>query len=537
MEENEIDDQNTQLNQQKEIAPTNSPNRDRHKPLVGNWYMFPIALTLTLILGLILGEKIAKPNTEMSSSSNGRYNKLQNIMDQLDRNYVDQVNKDSLFESTISSMLHQLDPHSNYIPAEELLAMQESIEGKFGGVGVRFTIIRDTVCVTHVLPNSPSAEVGVLPGDLFLKVDGKPFFGKSVNNEKVMKSLKGIEITRGSIPIKSISVAYMIAPGIGFIKLDEFSMTSDEEFVEATTKLKAQGMKKLIFDLRDNGGGVLETAVNIVDEMLANNMKIVSTRGRTQNPVMYKATGRGGIENMKIVLLINQNSASASEIVAGALQDNDRAIVAGRRSFGKGLVQQDISLADQSNLRLTVARYYTPTGRCIQKPYNGKYEDYIMEENARFESGELYKIDSSLMVDSLKFKTPKGKIVYGGGGIMPDVFIPLDTTSSTLYLMRLRVSGVFQDFAFDFLRNKRKSFSSIQSYMSNFKIDQNLMDQFMAYSKKETKVVFDAKQFALSKSKIELLLKAEIARQIWQENGYFEVLNKYDKEVIKAISL
>jgi carboxyl-terminal processing protease len=531
---------------------TKENNSTHRKP---NGYLIPLGLTLALVIGLVLGEMIAKPKEGSAAGSSAQLTKLQNIMDQLDHRYVDDIDKDSLFESTIVSMLHQLDPHSNYIPAENLLAMRESIEGSFGGVGIRFTIIRDSVCVTHVIPNSPSYDVGVKAGDIFLQINGKPFLGKGVNNERVMKTLKGLAntnvnvlflragkkivktITRGTIPIKSITAAYMISPGVGFIKLDEFSMTSAIEFREASALLKSRGMKKLIFDLRDNGGGVLQTAVQIIDEFLGDGVKIVSTKGRNSQATMYTATSVGELEKMKVVVLINQNSASASEIVAGALQDNDRAIVAGRRSFGKGLVQEDIGLSDKSNLRLTIARYYTPTGRCIQKPYNGIYEDYIMEENARMESGELYHVDSSLMVDSLKFKTPKGKIVYGGGGIMPDVFIPLDTMSTTWYLMRLRASGVFQIFAFDYLREKRDKMGSLANFVSSFNPDEKLLNEFLSYTKKETKIAYNAKEYTYSKTKIALLIKAEIARQIWQENGYFEIINKTDKEVLKALSL
>lgn len=519
-------------------------------------YFVPFIISLSLAIGLWLGH-ILTPNAKgyKMNEAEEKYSKVKDIIEILDRKYVDTLDADKVFEDAISDMLHKLDPHSNYIPASDLKAMNEMIEGKFGGVGVRFSIIRDTICITNVVTGSPSNQAGVLAGDKILKVDGKSVVKKKISNDKVMKLLKGKEktpvkvelfrkgkiisktIIRGSIPIESIVCSTMLTNDIGYIKLDQFSVASSYEFSKAAATLEKKGMKKLIFDLRNNGGGVLQTATEIVDEFLGDNLPIVKTKGSHSREMIYKATSKGILEKIELVVLINSNSASASEIVAGALQDNDRATIMGRRSFGKGLVQEDILLKDGSNLRLTIARYYTPTGRCIQKPYSKNYEEYYEDQMERYENGELYKIDSTLLVDSLKFKTPKGKIVYGGGGILPDVFIPLDTLGSSWYFTELRYSPVFQNFAFDFLENKRSNLGSLTQFNADFIVSDELLNHFVNYAEKNFKIEKNPRDLLLSKKRIKQNIKAEIARQMWTEQGYYTVISKYDNEILRAIQL
>lgn len=523
-----------------------------------NNYLIPLLLAITLATGLLIGNYFStRMNVVGYSSSNGaeKYQKLQDIIEILDNKYVDTVNSEKLFEETIGDMLHKLDPHSNYIPARELALMNESIEGKFGGIGVRFFLIRDTICVTHVLPNSPSERAGLMPGDKIVKIEGKSVASKKINNEKIMSLLKGEEnttvnvqllrkgklinkqITRGVIPISSIVCSNMISNSIGYIKIEQFSITTSQEFRDAANYLKSKGMKKLILDLRNNGGGVLQSATEIIDEFLKENLPIVTTKGEHTKTKTYLSTSGGILESTKVAVLINANSASASEIVAGALQDNDRGTIIGRRSFGKGLVQEDVQLRDGSNLRLTIARYYTPTGRCIQKPYTESYEDYYHDQVDRYDNGELYKPDSSLFVDSLKYKTPKGKIVYGGGGIMPDVFVPFDSSGMSFYFTELRYSSAFQCFAFDFVANKRTKWKSAEQFNKTFVISDDLLKKFMVYAEKNDKVKQDLAGFRASKKLIAETLKAEIARQLWVEQGFYIVTNESDREVKKAIKI
>lgn len=519
-----------------------------------NTYLFPFVLSVTLAVGLWVGHILSPNNRELNlSSGEEKYTKVKDIIQILNERYVDSLNGDKIFESAISDMLHKLDPHSNYIPASDFKLATEMIEGKFGGIGIRFSIIRDTICVTNVIPGAPAFLSGIKPGDQIIVVNNKAVASKKITNEKVMELLKGKEntavevlvyrkkktlkkqIIRGIIPIESVVCATMLDRGIGYIKLDQFSVNSDSEFNQAADKLKKQGMKKLIFDLRNNGGGVLQSATEIIDEFLGPNVPIVTTKGKHAGEMTYKATSRGILEKIEVIVLINSNSASASEIVAGALQDNDRALIMGRRSFGKGLVQEDIKLKDGSNLRLTIARYYTPTGRCIQKPYNKDYETYYEDQLERYENGELYKIDSTLLVDSLKYITPKGKVVYGGGGIMPDIFIPMDTTGLSWYYTDLRYTPAFQNFAFDFLSDKRNKWKSIESFEKSFRVSDNLLKEFVEYADKNYNISLNQKGFVSSKEIIRQNIKAEIARQLWTEQGYYTIISKYDSEVKKAV--
>lgn len=515
-----------------------------------NKFLVPIALAICLASGVWIGAKFLSAGYNTPNAQ--RYGKMKDIIEILNNKYVDSLDGDKVFEQAISDMLHKLDPHSSYISAADLKAATEQIEGHFGGVGVRFSIIRDTVCISSVIPNSPSERVGIKAGDRIIQVGETNIAGVKIKNEKIMKLLKGMQgtpvdvviyrgkqkikkrIVRNTIPIETIVCAAMLSPNVGYIKLDQFSVESAREFKIATMRLQSQGMTKLIFDLRNNGGGVLQSAVSIVDEFLQAGDVIVTTEGRNVRKEVYKATAKGMLLNTDVVVLINERSASASEIVAGALQDNDRATIVGRRSFGKGLVQQDIVLKDGSDLRLVVARYYTPTGRCIQKPYEAGYDEYYEEQ---FGNKELYAPDSTLLVDSLKYKTPKGKIVYGGGGIMPDVFIPLDTTGYSWYYTQLRYSPAFQNFAFDFVSDKRTQWKDRTDFKKNFQVTDAILNDFVNYAAKNHKVPKSVVDLNTSKKVIKDVLKGEIARQLWTEHGYYFVISDSDNEVQRALKI
>jgi carboxyl-terminal processing protease len=515
-------------------------------------YTLPVLLALFLCIGLWLGSELSKPINSFGGSNADEVQKLEDILRLLDERYVDKINKDSIFESTISEMLHKLDPHSNYIAAKDMKAVNESINAKFGGIGVRFLLLRDTICVSNVMENSPSLIAGVKSGDKIIEVDGKKMTGKKITNDKVMSSLKGdegtfvkvkvlrknekidIKIRRGAIPIKTVTCAYMVNSKVGYILIDQFSIPTADEFRQVAMSLKQRGMKELILDLRGNGGGVLSAATDIADEFLKEGLIILKTKGRKTKEEIYKSKSGGILENTKTVVLINSSSASASEILAGALQDNDRAIIVGRRSFGKGLVQEDRKLRDGSNLRITIARYYTPSGRCIQRPYKGSYEDY-MEDEERFANGELYKQDSSIYIPSLKYKTKGGRTVYGGGGITPDVFVPYDSTGTSFYLTTLQWSGAISAFSFDFVKDKRNKWKSPEEFNKTFFVTDEIAQKLADFASKFYKVEFFASEFKHSRSLIGELLKAEIARQIWTEKGFYTVFNPLDNEFLEAM--
>ncbi len=512
-------------------------------------YKLPLLLSLFLAIGLYFGGKLS---TGFSSNKSADVQKLEDILDLIEDRYVDNVNKDKVFEETISEMLHKLDPHSNYIASKDMEAVNESIEGEFGGIGVRFLLLRDTICITNVINNSPSKFAGVEAGDKIIEIDGKVVAGKKITNEKVMQKLKGSQGTtvkfkvlrrkkklsfsleRDTIPIETVICAYMLNANTGYILIEQFSIPTAQEFYIAASRLKEKGMTKLVLDLRNNGGGVLTASTDIADEFLKEGLVMLKTKGRKSGEEVYYANAGGLLENTKTVVLINANSASASEILAGALQDNDRAIIVGRRSFGKGLVQEDQVLRDGSNLRITIARYYTPSGRCIQRAYNGKYEDYMADEE-RYTNGELYVQDKSKLVDSLKFKTRKGRIVYGGGGIQPDIFVPFDSSGTSLYLTSLQYSGAFTAFSFDYAHGKRNSWRDAKTFNENFIVDDKLMIAFSLFAEKQFKVPVNAKEYKHSQKNIAKILKAEIARQIWTEEGFIRVINPLDSEINAAL--
>lgn len=437
------------------------------------------------------------------------YNKMNQLMRAINELYVDTVNFDIIVENATIEMLKELDPHSVYIPVSEVQQANEPLQGAFDGIGVTFQIIKDTINVMEVIVGGPSDKVGLMAGDKIIKVDTSDSFGKEINNHWVMTHLRGkkgtkvellvkrgkneetlkFSIIRDKIPMNSINVVFMVDKTTGYIRLERFAQTSKQEFTEALHSLQLQGMKNLIFDLRGNGGGYLNVAFEIADEFIEKNKIIVYTENSKKEGETFRSTETGDFEKGKLIVLVDEGSASASEIVSGAVQDWDRGLVLGRRTFGKGLVQKPLYLADKSQVRLTISRYYTPTGRCIQKPYEDGLDNYYNDLNYRSDHGELFSADSISFPDSLKYKTPNGRIVYGGGGIMPDVFIPLDTTKySSLYGEMFR-KGIFSGFTLDYMASKREQikaqYPTIEDFKNNFKVSDELLNEVIEYAHKE----------------------------------------------------
>lgn len=513
-------------------------------------FLIPILMGVTLAIGLWLGTMFI-PSSGSGSMITETSNKYNTVLQMIEDNYVDTVDNQLLIESSIQGMIEKLDPHSSYIPAKDLQGVNEQLDGKFGGVGIRFLIHNDTLVATHVLPGSPSMAAGMLPGDRIIKVDDEHIANGEATNEKVMDLLKGKEgtevivtvyrkgitkdlsITRGSIGVSSIDAAIMLTPEIGFIKLNSFTFLAGKEFKAAAKELKEKGMKKLIFDLRNNGGGYMSAATDIVDEFLGAGKLIVYTEGRQSERDEYFSSSRGILEETEVVVLINSLSASASEIVAGAIQDNDRGFIMGRRSFGKGLVQDQMELKDGSALRLTISRYYTPTGRCIQKPY-GNGVDYENDYFHRIENGELLNEDSVKVDESLKFETPGGRIVYGGGGIYPDVFIPNDTSGASYYLTELYYAGVFNHWAIDYLDKNRERLNDFDAFTRGFNVTPDMFERFINYA---TTLGIERNNIDIitSRSVIKNRMKAEIARHVWEDNGYYSVYVEDDLDVQSAL--
>jgi len=525
----------------------------------------PLIVAACIVLGVFLGAFLTPSdvnNKALLFPQNKRFNtatKLNEILNFIESTYVDSVDKKDLTERSITSMLTTLDPHSYYIPAKDFDGMNDPLEGNFEGIGVEFRIIDDTIMVISPIVNGPSDKLGIMAGDRIVKVDTTVVAGVGITNDKVIKLLKGprgtkvdvdivrpgskkrkhFTIIRDQIPIFSIDSPYMIKNDVGYLRITRFSKTTYDEFFKATQMLKEKGMKKLIIDLRSNGGGVLYAATKIADEILPKNKMIVYTDGRTRNREEYFSTDDGTLETTEIAILINENSASASEILAGAVQDNDRGTILGRRSFGIGFVQEQVMWPDGSALRLTVARYYTPTGRCIQKPYGSDLEQYHAEAYNRYENGELLSADSIQLPDSLKFYTPEGKVVYGGGGIMPDIFVPLDTIGGTTYLYELRYRCIIRDFALNYVdkqRDKLKSnYKDAVAFKNNFKINNDLFNSIIKFAS-ENDVERNLNEIKTSKKLISRGLKAAISRNLYNDFGYYVIINDHDKTVQKAVN-
>ena len=515
-------------------------------------FLIPLLMGLTLAAGIWLGTMFIPTGGNSQQVIDDGSNKFNTILGMIEARYVDTVNHEELIESSIEGVIKKLDPHSAYIPAKDLVRVNEQLEGKFGGVGIRFLIHDDSLVATDVLEDSPSIRAGMLPGDRLIQVDGENITGPEVTNQKVMTMLKGLEgtevkvkvfrngetkdlsIVRGSIPVSSIDVAIMLDDEVGFIKLNSFTKMAGYEFQEAANKLLQQGMKKLIFDLRNNGGGYMSEATEIADHFLKSGNLIVYTAGRMSKREEYYSSDRGILENVEVTILINSLSASASEIVAGAIQDNDRGMIMGRRSFGKGLVQDQQNLKDGSALRLTISRYYTPTGRSIQKPY-GEGVNYENDYYDRIEHGELLNEDSVKVNEKLKYTTKGGRTVYGGGGIYPDIFIPNDTAGASYYLTELYYNGVFNHYAINYLDKNRTKFKDFEDFNRRYVVSQSMFDRFIKYAEKY-KVEKKPSDIEISNSVIRNRMKAEIARHLWRESGYYAVYLEDDLDVQEALN-
>jgi len=531
--------------------------------LYRNKAFLPLLLSVTLLLGVYAGiylsantdtdqiNFIAPPSTRTMGS------KLNQIISYIEDEYVDTVKKDRLVEKAINSLLAELDPHSYYIPPEELSDYTEPLEGNFEGIGIEFVLEKDTIVVVNTINGGPSETAGLHAGDRIFKINGRNVGGVGIANDEVMKYLRGLSgtkvnldvirhgakkplrftITRGKIPIKSIDAALLLNDSTGFIKVSRFAKTTYQEFIAAVDMLNSQSsrLRKLVVDLRGNGGGYLTSAIQITEEFLAKDKLIVYTQGKAQPTRRYYSSKNGLLRHLKLDVLINESSASASEIMAGAIQDNDRGTIIGRRSFGKGLVQEQMDLPDKSAVRLTVARYYTPTGRCIQKPY-GHGINYDDDFSNRMATGELIHADSVKVVDSLKFKTPKGKIVYGGGGIIPDVFVPIDSSSLSLVLGSLLYGGQMSEYAFtytDLNRQMLMAYKTPSKFEKQFSVSQKIYQLMLskAMGKEVTRYIKPKEE-----KEIKLRLKALIARNIWGNEGYYRVLLPTDEMVVKLLS-
>jgi len=474
--------------------------------------------------------------------------------------YVDTVNESKLVEKAIIETLKELDPHSVYIPKKEVQRANEPLEGNFDGIGVQFEILRDTITVVHPVPGGPSEKLGIMSGDKIIKIDNEIVVNKKIDNQFVLDHLRGkrgtkvmvsiyrkgkkdlidYTIVRDKIPINSIDAAYMITPETGYINLNKFSQSSIQEFDAALNKLKPQGMKNLILDLRNNAGGYMGTAIELSDEFLLPGKLIVFTKGIRSPREDYFSTSKGQFETGKLVIMINENSASASEIVSGAIQDWDRGIIVGRRSFGKGLVQRPFQLPDSSQIRLTTARYYNPSGKCIQKPYGDGVDKYYEDFSQRVRHGELIHADSIKFPDSLKYYTSKKRVVYGGGGIMPDVFIPWDSTPISDYYLDLRRKNVINSFVGDYTDRNRKTlqkeYPDFSAYNKNFQLDDIFMAGFFEYSEKQG-VKKDDKGYAAAENLIKSQIKGLIAQKLWDMNELFTIINQYDDEVQRTLQI
>lgn len=497
-----------------------------------------------------------------SNSASRQQQKLLMVENIVNNLYVDNVDEEKIVENAVRGILENLDPHSSYSTKEETTSSQETMQGSFSGIGIQFNMQKDTLYVVQTIAGGPSEKVGILPGDRFIAVDDSIIAGRKLKNTDIMKRLRGpkgtkvnikvkrgsnaelleFRITRDDIPLNSIDAVYMADGKTGYIRLSRFAATSYKEFKDAITKLKKQGMQQLILDLTDNGGGYMQIAAQIANEMLNRGNLIVYTQGRKSPRQNLNADGSGTFRTQKVVVMINQFSASASEILSGAVQDWDRGVVVGRRSFGKGLVQREFLLPDSSSFRLTIARYYTPSGRNIQKPYvKGDREDYDKDIIDRYNHGELQSADSILFADSLKHTTLRlHRTVYGGGGIMPDVFVPLDTTQYTDYHRRLVAKGIIPQFALRYVDKNRADlkaqYPDAQKFIKEFTVTDEMLNNLVDAGKAE-KVDFDKSQFAKSKEMLRTFVKAAIANDLFSTGAYFQIVNEQNDIYKEALSI
>ncbi len=522
---------------------------------------YAIPALLILLAGVLIGYQLRSTGGGSSLTTPGDASrKLNQALSFIQERYVEQPDNDALVEAALNGMLESLDPHSVYIPPADASEIHERMEGSFDGIGVQFSIIEDTIYVEATIPGGPSEQLGIKAGDRIVKVDGKSVAGIQITNEEVMKRLKGprgsnvlvavkrsgvrdlieFDIKRDKIPLHSLDYAYMIAPETGYIRISRFAETTYSEFMDAMSQLQSQGMRRLVLDLRGNPGGYLTMATRMADEFLAEGEKIVSTMGRApESKETYTATAEGVFEQGKVIVLMDYGSASASEILAGAVQDHDRGLVVGVRSFGKGLVQIQEDFKDGSAMRLVVAKYDTPSGRCIQKPYKKSSAEYEHEIIERFESGEIYDPSKVSFPDSLKFKTANGRVVYGGGGIFPDVFVPSDTSYFTPYFTQLEAKDLFRLYATQYVDQHPgmdKRYKNGADFVKNFRMDAAMMQGFLDYAVAKG-VKPNPSSYAISRPMIENRLKAFIGRRLFNEAGFYPTLHQIDPVVQKALEL
>ncbi|NJM94749.1 MAG: S41 family peptidase [Cytophagales bacterium] len=485
--------------------------------------------------------------------------KFREILTHIDRDYVDDVDTDKLVEDAIGKMLEKLDPHSVYLPKSEVELAQSQLKGEFEGIGIEFIILKDTIQVVAPLSGGPSERLGIMAGDKIISVDGETVAGIGITNRGVMDRLRGekgttvkvdikrkgmkallnFAIIRDKIPQTSVDVHYMINAQVGYIRVSRFAATTYDEFKASLDDLLAKGMKKLILDLQTNPGGYMDRAINMADEFISGNKMIVYTDGKgTRYDSEARAYRQGVFEKGALIVLINEGSASASEIVSGAIQDNDRGLIVGRRSFGKGLVQMPIDLSDGSELRLTISRYYTPSGRSIQKPYDENLDDYNQDYMTRYEKGEFFHKDSIKFADSLQYTTLKGRIVYGGGGIMPDYFVPFDTNETSGYFSQLIYSNTLKEYSLDYLEKNKKKLAkmSLNDFKENFEVTDDMVQKLVKLGE-ENEVKLNQEELNRSKRLIKIHLKAFIARGIWESEGYFSIWNETNEALLKALEL
>ncbi len=523
-------------------------------------FIMAIILASGVLLGLYLnvGKTSSDPEEKRFLSIGfDRYDKVGDIVNFIMESYVDSLNREELTDEVIVNLLENLDPHSSYIPASAFREMNDPLMGSFDGIGIEFNMITDTVVVINPIPGGPSETVGLRAGDRIIIVEGDTIAGMEMNTRNVVKRLKGpkgtkvnilvqrrgiddlleFTITRDKIPSYSLDIAYMIDSTTGYIKLGQFSATTHQEFLQAMERLKREGMEQMILDLRGNGGGFLEASIQLSDELLKPESLIVYTEGENRPKTHAYARRNGSFESQPLAILIDEWSASASEIVAGAVQDHDRGLIIGRRSFGKGLVQEQMQLGDGSALRLTVARYYTPSGRSIQKPYDNGSEEYYADFMQRMLDGELEHSDSIKNIDSLRYETTSGRVVYGGGGITPDIFVPIDTEERTPYFIKLANMGLIYRFAFDYAdihRDELKKYKDAAEYVSDYQIDNAVLRDLIAFGE-ENDVNYNESEYLAARQVIQSQLKAYIGRNVFGNEAFFPVINKDDHAVLRAL--
>ena len=518
-------------------------------------FLWPTVLALALAIGIFIGGKLHFNDTpEKLFSTNSKKDKLNRLIDYIDYEYVDEIDTDSIVDVTVNNILDKLDPHSVYIPREQMAAIEENMKGDFVGIGIRFNKFRDTVTVVRTIKDGPSDKKGLMAGDKILMADKDTLFGKRIPNSKLVEKLKGqsgtkvtlkvfrksenkvfdVTLKRDVVPIRSVDAVYMLTNDLGYLRINRFAESTFKEFKKALFELEQRGAKKLVLDLRDNPGGYLGIAENMADEFLEDGQLILFTKNKKGKINKAYATNKGTFENRPVYVLINERSASASEIIAGALQDNDVGTIVGRRSFGKGLVQREMDLGDGSAVRLTVSRYYTPTGRSIQKPYSNGKEDYYQKFLDRYNSGELVTVDSIKVADSLRFITPKGKVVYGGGGIIPDVFVPIGTLDEEK-VESLDSSGFFSDFIFRFLELDRSRFQNYpqNEFVDGYRVDDIIFERFIDYLLNRN-IKMD---FYGNEQKIKTYLKANIAEQLYSPNLASQLKGAHDHVLDKILEL